>query len=150
MNDARRWALDICESKRPWVRSLYKTDKLESPELAREILNSARVQSRKRAANLQYPFVCIDAVEEGIVSGPRAGLRKEAMAFQELFFSDTCKSLIHVFFSQRAASMVKNKEKTLCLFQKKCHDLSVLFKAMGVYEIYMLGAELYPLTVTTL
>uniref|UniRef100_A0A8I7B0M5 3-hydroxyacyl-CoA dehydrogenase n=1 Tax=Hordeum vulgare subsp. vulgare TaxID=112509 RepID=A0A8I7B0M5_HORVV len=106
LNDARRWALDICESKRPWVRSLYKTDRLESPELAREILNSARVQSRKRAANLQYPFVCIDAVEEGIVSGPRAGLRKEAMAFQELFFSDTCKSLIHVFFSQRAASMV--------------------------------------------
>lgn len=106
LNDARRWALDICESKRPWVRALYKTDKLESPELATEILNSARVQSRKRAANLQHPLICIDAVEEGIVSGPRAGLRKEAMAFQELFFSDTCKSLIHVFFSQRATSKV--------------------------------------------
>ncbi|KAF6988412.1 hypothetical protein CFC21_005950 [Triticum aestivum] len=106
LNDARRWALDICESKRPWVRALYKTDKLESPEVAREILNSARVLSRKQAANLQHPLVCIDAVEEGIVSGPRAGLRKEAMAFQELFFSDTCKSLIHVFFSQRATSKV--------------------------------------------
>ncbi|KAF6993906.1 hypothetical protein CFC21_010724 [Triticum aestivum] len=106
LNDARRWALDICESKRPWVRALYKTDKLESPEVAREILNSARVQSRKQAANLQHPLVCIDAVEEGIVSGPRAGLRKEAMAFQELFFSGTCKSLIHVFFSQRATSKV--------------------------------------------
>ncbi|VAH14697.1 unnamed protein product [Triticum turgidum subsp. durum] len=32
--------------------------------------------------------------------------KKEAMAFQELFFSDTCKSLIHVFFSQRATSKV--------------------------------------------
>ncbi|VAH14703.1 unnamed protein product [Triticum turgidum subsp. durum] len=106
LNDARRWALDICESKRPWVQALYKTDKLESPEVAREILNSARVLSRKQAANLQHPLVCIDAVEEGIVSGPRAGLRKEAMAFQELFFSDTCKSLIHVFFSQRATSKV--------------------------------------------
>ncbi|KAM3407405.1 hypothetical protein ACQJBY_001054 [Aegilops geniculata] len=106
LNDARRWALDICESKRPWVRALYKSDKLESPEVAREILNSARVQSQKQAANLQHPLVCIDAVEEGIVSGPRAGLQKEAMAFQKLFFSDTCKSLIHVFFSQRATSKV--------------------------------------------
>ncbi|KAF6988410.1 hypothetical protein CFC21_005950 [Triticum aestivum] len=84
LNDARRWALDICESKRPWVRALYKTDKLESPEVAREILNSARVLSRKQAANLQHPLVCIDAVEEGIVSGPRAGLRKQVPGITDL------------------------------------------------------------------
>ncbi|VAH14700.1 unnamed protein product [Triticum turgidum subsp. durum] len=84
LNDARRWALDICESKRPWVQALYKTDKLESPEVAREILNSARVLSRKQAANLQHPLVCIDAVEEGIVSGPRAGLRKQVPGITDL------------------------------------------------------------------
>ncbi|EMS65926.1 Glyoxysomal fatty acid beta-oxidation multifunctional protein MFP-a [Triticum urartu] len=126
LNNARRWALDIYESKRPWARALYKTDKLESPDLAREILNSARVQSRKRAANLQYPFVCIDAVEEGIVSGPQAGLRKEAMAFQELFFSDTCKSLIHVFFSQRATSKQVPGITDLGLMPRKVSNVAIV------------------------
>ncbi|VAH02452.1 unnamed protein product [Triticum turgidum subsp. durum] len=126
LNNARRWALDIYESKRPWARALYKTDKLESPDLAREILNSARVQSRKWAANLQYPFVCIDAVEEGIVSGPQAGLRKEAMAFQELFFSDTCKSLIHVFFSQRATSKQVPGITDLGLMPRKVSNVAIV------------------------
>ena len=31
---------------------------------------------------------------------------QEATAFQDLLFSDTCKSLLHVFFSQRATSKV--------------------------------------------
>uniref|UniRef100_A0ACD5TWF9 Uncharacterized protein n=1 Tax=Avena sativa TaxID=4498 RepID=A0ACD5TWF9_AVESA len=106
LNVAHHWALDICESRRPWVRALYKSDKLESPEEAREIFNFARAQAKMQAANLQHPLVCIDVIEEGIVSGPRTGLRKEAMAFQELFFSDTCKSLVHALFSQRATSKV--------------------------------------------
>jgi enoyl-CoA hydratase/3-hydroxyacyl-CoA dehydrogenase len=76
LNVARRWALDISESRRPWVRALYKSDKLESPEEAREILNFARVQAQEQAANLHHPLVCIDVIEEGIISGPRAGLRK--------------------------------------------------------------------------
>ncbi|KAM3407407.1 hypothetical protein ACQJBY_001054 [Aegilops geniculata] len=126
LNDARRWALDICESKRPWVRALYKSDKLESPEVAREILNSARVQSQKQAANLQHPLVCIDAVEEGIVSGPRAGLQKEAMAFQKLFFSDTCKSLIHVFFSQRATSKQVPGITDLGLMPRKVSKVAIV------------------------
>lgn len=73
---ARRWALDIVEYKKPWIRSLYKTDKIEPLGEAREILNFARVQAKKRAANLHHPLVCIDVIEEGIVSGPRAGLWK--------------------------------------------------------------------------
>lgn len=106
LKTARRWALDISESRRPWVRTLSKTDKLESPDEAREILKFARAQAQKQAANLQHPLVCIDVIEEGLVSGPRAGLRKEAIAFQDLIFSDTCKSLVHVFFAQRATSKV--------------------------------------------
>ncbi|XP_020254880.1 glyoxysomal fatty acid beta-oxidation multifunctional protein MFP-a-like isoform X1 [Asparagus officinalis] len=103
---ARSWALDIVEFRRPWIKSLYKTDKIEPLEEAREILNFARIQARKRAANLHHPLVCIDVIEEGIVSGPRAGLWKEANAFQELLHSDTCKSLVHVFFAMRATSKV--------------------------------------------
>uniref|UniRef100_A0A1D1XSR5 Glyoxysomal fatty acid beta-oxidation multifunctional protein MFP-a n=2 Tax=Anthurium amnicola TaxID=1678845 RepID=A0A1D1XSR5_9ARAE len=106
VNVARRWALDIAEYRKPWVKSLYKTDKIEPLGEAREILKFARMQAQKQAANVQHPLVCIDVVEEGIVSGPRAGLWKEAESFQKLLFSDTCKSLVHVFFAQRATSKV--------------------------------------------
>jgi len=136
VNTARQWALDIYECRRPWIKSLYKNDKLEPLGEAREILKFARAQAQKQAANLHHPLVCIDVVEEGIVAGPRAGLWKvldmiyifvffidgyrlqnsghiylmkmqEATSFQELLFSDTCKSLVHVFFSQRATSKVR-------------------------------------------
>ncbi|KAL6897958.1 hypothetical protein ACP4OV_006917 [Aristida adscensionis] len=78
LSTARRWALDICESRRQWIRALRKTDKLESPEEAREIFKFARAQAQKQAPNLKHPLIFIDVIEEGIVSGPRAGLRKRA------------------------------------------------------------------------
>ena len=76
VNTARQWALDILDRRRPWVCSLYKTDKIEPLGEAREILKFARAQARKRAPNLTHPLVCIDVIEAGIVSGPRAGLWK--------------------------------------------------------------------------
>ncbi|KAJ0802950.1 putative 3-hydroxyacyl-CoA dehydrogenase, Isomerase, Hydro-lyase [Helianthus annuus] len=103
---ARKWALDILARRKPWVPSLYKTDKIEPLGEAREILNFARAQARKQAPNLQHPQVCIDVIEAGIVSGPRAGLIKEYESFQVLSKSDTCKSLIHVFFAQRGTTKV--------------------------------------------
>ncbi|XWS53595.1 hypothetical protein CRYUN_Cryun10bG0014800 [Craigia yunnanensis] len=106
VNTARRWALDVLARRKPWVASLYKTDKIESLGEAREILNFARAQARKRAPNLKHPLVCIDVIEEGIVAGPKAGLWKEAEAFQGVLKSDTCKSLIHIFFAQRGTSKV--------------------------------------------
>ncbi|KAF3975732.1 hypothetical protein ACB098_02G049900 [Castanea mollissima] len=106
VNTARRWALDILDCRRPWVASLFKTDKIEPLGEAREILKFVRAQARKRAPNLTHPLVCIDVIEEGIVSGPRAGLLKEAEAFQVLMRSETSKSLIHIFFAQRGTSKV--------------------------------------------
>ncbi|XP_077240679.1 multifunctional protein 2 [Tasmannia lanceolata] len=103
---ARRWALDIAECRRPWVTSLYRSDKLEPLGEAREILKFARAQAQKQAANLQLPFICIDVIEEGIVSGPRSGLLKETEAANKVVSSDTCKSLVHIFLSQRATSKV--------------------------------------------
>ncbi|KAJ0859929.1 putative isomerase, 3-hydroxyacyl-CoA dehydrogenase, Enoyl-CoA hydratase [Helianthus annuus] len=82
------------------VSSLYRTDKIEPLGEAREILNFARAQARKQAPNLQHPHVCIDVIEEGIVSGPHAGILKESDAFQVLLKTDICKSLVHLFFAQ--------------------------------------------------
>lgn len=76
VNTARQWALDILERRRPWVLSLYKTDKIEPLGEAREIFKFARAEARKQAPNLRHPIVTIDVIEEGIVSGPRAGLLK--------------------------------------------------------------------------
>ncbi|RDX62412.1 hypothetical protein CR513_59262, partial [Mucuna pruriens] len=106
VNTARQWALDILGHRRPWVASLYKTDKLEPLGEAREILKFARAQARKQAPNLYHPLVCIDVIESGVVAGPRAGLWKEAEAFEGLVKSDTSKSLVHIFFAQRGTSKV--------------------------------------------
>ncbi|KAF9673279.1 hypothetical protein SADUNF_Sadunf10G0007700 [Salix dunnii] len=106
VSTARQWALDILERRRPWIASLYKTEKLDSLGEAREIFKFARAQAQKRAPNLTHPIVCIDVVEHGIVSGPRNGLYKELESFQELVRSDTCKSLIHIFFAQRGTTKV--------------------------------------------
>jgi enoyl-CoA hydratase/3-hydroxyacyl-CoA dehydrogenase len=76
VNTARQWALDILDRRRPWIASLYKSDKIEPLGEAREILKFARAQARKQAPNLKHPLVCIDVIEAGIVSGPRAGLWK--------------------------------------------------------------------------
>lgn len=122
---ARRWALDIVEFRRPWIKSLYKTDKIEPLGEAREILKFARSQARKQAANLKHPLVCIDVIEEGIVSGPRAGLWKEANSFQELLFSDTCKSLVNVFFAQRSTSKVRGVTD-LGLTPRKIRKVAIL------------------------
>jgi len=106
LDTARRWALDILEKRKPCVSSLYRTDRLESLGEAREIFKFVRAQARKQAPNLKHPLVCIDVIEEGVVSGPRSGLWKEADAFEELLHSDTCKSLVHIFFSQRGTTKV--------------------------------------------
>lgn len=103
---ALQWAVEIAECRRPWIKSLYKTDKLESLSKAKEILKFARSQAQKQSAHLEHIQVCIDVIEDGIVSGPRGGLSKEANASWKLQFSPTSKSLVHVFFAQRATVKV--------------------------------------------
>ena len=82
VNTACQWALDIVGCRRPWIASLYKTDKLEPLGEAREILKFARAQVQKRAPNLQHPLVCIDVIEAGVVAGPHAGLWKFVICLQ--------------------------------------------------------------------
>ncbi|WOK96124.1 Crotonase superfamily [Canna indica] len=103
---ARSWALDISEFRRPWIKSLYNTYKLEPLAEAREILKLARAKVHKQAANVEHPHICINVIEDGIVSGPRAGLLKEVEWSQKLQSSETSKSLVHFFFAQRATSKV--------------------------------------------
>ena len=89
LSTARQWALDISDYRKPWVVSLYKTDRLEPLSEARIILNLAKSQARERTPNLTHPLVCIDVIEEGIVAGPRTGLWKVRI---KVLFTSACSS----------------------------------------------------------
>lgn len=105
---SRLWALDIAERRKPWMRSLHRTDKLSSLSESREILKVARQQAKQTAPNMPQHQACIDVIEEGIVHGGYNGVLKEAKVFKELVLSDTSRGLINVFFAQRATSKVPN------------------------------------------
>ncbi|XP_059431845.1 peroxisomal fatty acid beta-oxidation multifunctional protein AIM1 [Corylus avellana] len=105
---SRLWALDIADRRKPWIRSLHRTDKIGPLSEARYELKIARQQARKTAPNMPQHQACLDVIEEGIVHGGYSGVLKEAKVFKELVLSDTSKGLVHVFFAQRATSKVPN------------------------------------------
>lgn len=105
---SRLWALDIAARRKPWIRSLHRTDKLGSLSEAREVLKLARLQAKKTAPNMPQHQACLDVIEEGIVHGGYSGVLKEAKVFKELVMLDTSRGLVHVFFAQRTTSKVPN------------------------------------------
>ncbi|MCE2055900.1 hypothetical protein HAX54_043714 [Datura stramonium] len=106
LGSACQWALDILECRRPWLISLCRTDRLAPLAEARKLLHSARAQIQKQNPNVIHPLVCIDVIEHGILCGPRNGLWKEAEALHELRQSDSCRSLVHVFFAKQSTSKI--------------------------------------------
>jgi len=103
---SRQWALDIAARRKPWVRSLHRTDKIGSLPESREILKVARQQAKQTAPNMPQHLACLDVIEEGIIHGGYNGVLKEHRVFNELVLSDTSRGLVHVFFAQRATSKV--------------------------------------------
>ncbi|CAN4103751.1 unnamed protein product [Withania somnifera] len=73
---SRQWALDIAERRKPWMRSLHKTDKIGSLSEAREVLNVVREQVKQTAKNMPQHLACIDVIEEGIMHGGYSGVLK--------------------------------------------------------------------------
>lgn len=103
---SRLWALEIGERRKPWIRSLHKTDKLGSLSESREVLRTAKQHAKKTVPHLPQHQACIDVVEHGIVHGGYSGVLREAEVFKQLVLSETSKGLIHVFFAQRTISKV--------------------------------------------
>ncbi|CAG7884642.1 unnamed protein product [Brassica rapa] len=108
LSTSRKWALDIALGRKPFLRSLYRTDKIGSLSEARAILKNARQLAKKIAPNMPQHHVCIDVIEEGIIHGGYSGILKEGEVFKQLIPSDTVKALVHVYFAQRAISKVPN------------------------------------------
>ena len=106
LTEATELALELAASGQ-WKRTLARTDKIEPAEQAQMIVGFARAQTQKKApAGVEHPLLCLDAILEGAVNGGEAGLRKEAEVFERVLTSDTAKSLVHVFFAQRATAKV--------------------------------------------
>ncbi|PHT61213.1 Glyoxysomal fatty acid beta-oxidation multifunctional protein MFP-a [Capsicum annuum] len=125
LGSACRWALDILECRRPWSISLSRTDRLAPLAEARTLLNSARARMRKQNPNVIHPLVCIDVIEHGILCGPRNGLWKEAEALHELRQSDSCRSLVHVFFAKQRTSKIPGITDT-GLLPRKIRKVAIL------------------------
>ncbi|KAK4391675.1 Peroxisomal fatty acid beta-oxidation multifunctional protein AIM1 [Sesamum angolense] len=105
---SRQWALDIAGRRKPWLRSLHRTDKLGSLPEVHDIINTARQQAKQTAKNMPQHQACLDVIEEGIIHGGYHGLLKESKVFKELVSTDTSKGLVHAFFAQRATTKVAN------------------------------------------
>ncbi|CAK9172767.1 unnamed protein product [Ilex paraguariensis] len=103
---ARKWALDILERRKPWIRSLHRTDKLGSLSEACDVLKMARQQAKQTAPIMPQRQACLDVIEEGIVHGGYSGVLKEAKVSKQLVLSDVSKGLVHVFFAQRTTSKI--------------------------------------------
>lgn len=82
---SRLWALDIANGRKPWIRSLHRTDKIGSLAEARHILKIAREQARKTAPNMPQHQACIDVIEEGIVHGGYSGVLKVLLGLGGIF-----------------------------------------------------------------
>lgn len=116
---SRSWALEIASYRKPWIRSLDRTDRLGSLSEARAVLSTARQQAKKVAANMPQHQACLDVVEEGVLFGGQAGVVKEANVFKDLVLSTTSRSLVHAFFAQRSTTKV--------VFQSLIFGLPFLF-----------------------
>ena len=111
---ARKWALDIAESRKPRVISLQRLDKLEPLGDARRILKVARAQAIKTSPNLPSLIFCLDAIEAGVVSGGYAGSLKVDYSVP------TIHSSYPAWYLHHSINMVLNRRnnalmKQLCL-----------------------------------
>lgn len=81
---SRTWALEIAERKKPWVRSLRRTDRIEPLSEARRVLKTAREQAKKTAPNMPQHQACLDVIEDGVVHGGYSGVLKVIAIFPRL------------------------------------------------------------------
>lgn len=75
MDKSRQWALEIASFRRPWTKSLGRTDKLGLLSEALAVLSMARQQVKMTATNMPQYQACLDVVE-GVLSGGHAGVLK--------------------------------------------------------------------------
>ncbi|KAI3782146.1 hypothetical protein L2E82_12179 [Cichorium intybus] len=105
----RKWALDIAEARKPWVRSLHRTDKIGSLSEAREIINGARQHVKRGFPNLPQHQACLDVIEEDIVHGGYAGVLKSSKK-RGLSLEEKTEKMLQIFYDSQDFYLLKELE----------------------------------------
>jgi 3-hydroxyacyl-CoA dehydrogenase len=111
LKGAVTFARELAASKTPPRRTRDLDAKLKDKAACLSSLAKVREVVAKKARGLMAPLKAIDAIEAAVNLRFEEGLRKEAELFKECLFSDQSKSLIHVFFGDRAVAKVPGISK---------------------------------------
>ena len=82
------------------------TSKIGSPTSKASLFAACHERARKTRKNLLAPMAAIEAIEAATELPFDEGCRKEREIFERLLVSSQARSLIHVFFAERAASRI--------------------------------------------
>ncbi|GER45401.1 fatty acid oxidation complex subunit alpha [Striga asiatica] len=85
---SRQWALDIAGRRKPWIRSLHRTDKVGDLLEVHDIIKAARQHAKQTAKHLPQHQACLDVIEEGIIHGGYHGILKEILSIRSTMIPD--------------------------------------------------------------
>ena len=87
------------------------TSQIGTPASIASLIATCREKVRKTRKNLLAPMAAIEAIEAATTLPFDEGCRKEREVFERLLVSSQAKSLIHVFFAERAAGKIPGISK---------------------------------------
>jgi 3-hydroxyacyl-CoA dehydrogenase len=109
LSAAIAFAQEAAAKPAPKTRDRY--EKLGNAAENAAIFSAARELCAKKARGLKAPQAAIDAIEAATKLPFDEGCQQEQKLFIDCLFSDQCKSLIHVFFSEREVSKIPDVPK---------------------------------------
>jgi enoyl-CoA hydratase/3-hydroxyacyl-CoA dehydrogenase len=104
--EAGQLALALASGKVPRQFALLRDDKLGDWTTNKMLFDSTRISLTKKQLSTPQAFAALDAIEAGVKNGGKAGIEVEIARLYECLFSQVAKSLVHVFFSQRATGKI--------------------------------------------
>src|SRR5580700_2460102 len=103
------FAREIASQPAPKTRE--RNEKLGNTAANAPIFFAARELCAKKARGLKAPQAAMTAIEAATTLPFEEGCQQEQKLFIDCLFSDQCKSLIHVFFSEREVSKIPDVPK---------------------------------------
>lgn len=111
LKGALAFARDVAAKGSPPRRTRDLNDKLADSQANAAALTAVRDAVKKKARGLMAPGKAVDAVEAAAKLPFVEGMKREAELFQECLFSEQSRSLIHVFFGERAVAKIPDLPK---------------------------------------
>lgn len=137
LQGALAFAREIVAKAEPPRKTRDQRDKLGDEKTNTMIFAMAREMAKKQAKGMLAPFKAIDAVEAATKLPFDEGIKREAELFMECLTSPQSKSMIHVFFGERAVAKIPGLPKgTTTLDIKKAGVLGAGTMGGGIAMVY--------------